>query len=102
MGGIQSTPGGPQGLSLPKCPSPFESVGNFACVMPCPTEKGYERRTVNGGFQCVYKAEPQNSTTLNTVSATIFTGSTLSDLQRVDGKAGLRLSRWRRCPFLTT
>lgn len=82
MGGAQSTT-----FSLPKCPTPFESVGNFACVMSCPTEKGYERRNVNGGFQCVYKGDPQYSTTLNTVSATIFTGSTLPDLQKADGKA---------------
>lgn len=67
--------------TLPKCPSPFESVGNLSCVMNCPNEKGYERRNVNGGLQCVYRADPRYSTTLNTVSAVIFNGSTLSDLQ---------------------
>ena len=70
--------------SFPKCPMPFESIGNLACVMPCPTEKGFERRSTNGAFQCVYKADPQYSTTLNTVSATVFEGSTLEDLQKTD------------------
>lgn len=72
---------------LPKCPTPFEGVGNLSCVMNCPIEKGYERRNVNGGFRCVYKADPQHSTTMNTVSATVFTGNSLSDLKGVDGKA---------------
>lgn len=72
---------------LPRCPAPFEGVGNMACVMNCPTEKGYERRNVNGGFQCVYRSDPQYSTTLNTVSATVFTGTTLEDLKSVDSKA---------------
>ena len=75
------------GISLPKCPAPFESVGNLTCVMPCPTEKGYERRNTNGGFQCVYRPDTRYSTTLNTVSATVFNGSTLQDLQKEDGRA---------------
>lgn len=75
------------GVSLPKCPTPFESVGNLSCVISCPTEKGYERRSVNGGFQCVYRADKSYSTTLNTVSAVVFDGSTLQDLQRADVKA---------------
>lgn len=79
--------GNTQFSGFPKCPTPFESVGNLACVMNCPAEKGYERRNVNGGFQCVYKADPQYSTVLNTVSATVFDGSTLPDLQKSDGKA---------------
>ena len=66
---------------LPKCPTPFEGAGNLSCVMTCPTEKGYERRNVNGGFQCVYKADPRYFTTLNTLSAVMFTGSTLPDLK---------------------
>lgn len=74
-------------LSFPKCPVPFESAGNLACVMACPTERGYERRSVNGGFQCVYKADPQYSTTLNSLSAVVFDGSTLPDLQNADTKA---------------
>lgn len=72
---------------LPKCPTPFESVGNLSCVMNCPTEKGYERRNVNGGFQCVYKANQSYSTSMNTVSATVFVGNTLADLKGVDTKA---------------
>lgn len=84
MGNVQSDGGG---FVMPKCPAPFDSVGNIACVMPCPSEKGYERRNVNGGFQCVYKPDPQYSTTLNTVSAVVFTGSTLPDLQNSDRKA---------------
>jgi hypothetical protein len=72
---------------LPKCPTPFESVGNLSCIMNCPSEKGYERRNVNDGFQCVYKADPRHSTTMNTVSATVFTGSTLGELKSTDTKA---------------
>ena len=79
--------GNAQSGGFPKCPTPFESVGNLACVMNCPAEKGYERRNVNGGFQCVYKADLQYSTVLNTVSATIFDGSTLRDLQKSDAKS---------------
>ena len=74
-------------ISFPKCPVPFESAGNLACIMPCPSEKGYERRNVNGGFQCVYKADPQYNTTLNSLSAVVFDGSTLPDLQKADTKA---------------
>lgn len=74
-------------LSFPKCPVPFESAGNLACVMACPTERGYERRNVNGGFQCVYKADPQYTTTLNSLSAVVFDGSTLPDLQNADTRA---------------
>jgi hypothetical protein len=55
--------------------------------MACPTERGYERRNVNGGFQCVYKADPKHFTTLNSVSAVVFDGSTLPDLQKTDTKA---------------
>lgn len=72
--------------SMPKCPSPFESVGNLACVMSCPTEKGYERRNVNGGFQCVYRADTRYSTVLNTVSAVVFPGTTLEELKQEDVK----------------
>jgi hypothetical protein len=78
MGGVQS---------MPKCPTPFESVGNLACIMNCPSEKGYERRNVNGGFQCVYRANPEFKVTMNTVSATIFNGNTLDELRSVDPKA---------------
>lgn len=72
---------------LPKCPSPFESVGNLSCIMNCPGEKGYERRNVNGGFQCVYKADPRHSVVMNTVSATIFNGTTLTELQTANATA---------------
>jgi hypothetical protein len=87
MGQIQSMAGGLSGLEMPKCPIPFESAGNLSCVMSCPTEKGYERRSVNGGFQCVYKGDPQYSTTLNTVSAVIFPGTTLQQLQTANPTA---------------
>jgi hypothetical protein len=73
--------------SMPKCPTPFESVGNLSCVMDCPTAKGYERRHVNGGFQCAYRANPRYSTVLNTVSAIMFDGDTLDDLKNEDAKA---------------
>ena len=73
--------GGNQSFLMPKCPTPFESAGNLSCVMSCPTERGYERRAVNGGFQCVYKSDPKFSATLNTVSAVIFGGTSLQQLQ---------------------
>lgn len=87
MGTISSKSGGQTNIVLPKCPSPFESVGNLSCVMACPSEKGYERRPVQGGFRCVYKADPQYSTSLNTLSAVVFDGMTLGDLQKKDVKA---------------
>ena len=69
---------------FPKCPTPFESVGNLACVMPCPSERGFERRSNIGEFRCVYKDDPKYFTRLNTVSAAVFEGSTLQDLQNKD------------------
>ena len=66
---------------MPKCPTPFESSGNMSCVMSCPTERGYERRSVNGGFQCVYKSDTKHFATLNTVSALFFQGTSLQQLQ---------------------
>ena len=71
-------------IDFPKCPTPFESVGNLACVMPCPTERGFERVSSNGGFRCAYKDNPSYYATLNTVSAVPFEGSTLQDLQKKD------------------
>lgn len=85
MGNAQSGGGG--GIPTPKCPSPFESVGNFACVMSCPTQKGYERQNVNNGFQCVYRANPEFKVTMNTVSAVFFSGNTLQDLRTADVNA---------------
>ena len=79
--------GGNQSLFMPKCPLPFESAGNFSCVMSCPTERGYERRPINGGFQCVYRNDPKHSTTLNTVSAVMFEGTTLQQLQSTNPTA---------------
>ena len=81
MGASASKSGG---FEFPKCPTPFESVGNLACVMPCPTERGFERVSSNGGFRCAYKDNPSYYTTLNTVSAVPFEGSTLQDLQKKD------------------
>jgi hypothetical protein len=73
---------------LPRCPTPFEGVGNMACVMVCPTEKGYERRLAGGEYQCVYKSDPQYAVVMNTVSATVFfPGSTLEDLKAVNPTA---------------
>jgi hypothetical protein len=81
MGGNISTGGT---FNFPKCPTPFESVGNFTCVMPCPTERGFERRSASGGFRCVYRDNPLYFTTLNSVSAVPFEGSTLEDLRKKD------------------
>jgi len=78
---------------FPKCPTPFESTGNMSCVMACPTERGYERRAVNGGFQCVYKSDPKHFTTLNTVSAVLFHGTTLEQLKSVNPTAFSEFSR---------
>ena len=52
--------------------------------MPCPSERGFERRSNNGEFRCVYKDDPKYFTTLNTVSVAVFEGSTLADLQKVN------------------
>jgi hypothetical protein len=49
--------------------------------MSCPTERGYERRSVNGGFQCVYKSDTKHFATLNSVSALFFQGTSLQHLQ---------------------
>ena len=81
MGGTQSSTGGQPIFELPKCPVPFETAGNLSCVMPCPNERGYERRNVNGGFQCVYKSDPSYSATMNIVSAVMFEGRSLEQLQ---------------------
>jgi len=61
--------------------------------MACPTERGYERRAVNGGFQCVYKSDPKHFTTLNTVSAVLFHGTTLEQLKSVNPTAFSEFSR---------
>jgi hypothetical protein len=69
---------------FPRCPIPFESAGNFSCVMPCPSPQGFERRAANGGFRCVYKDNPSYFATLNSVSAVVFNGSTVDDIQKLD------------------
>jgi predicted transposase YbfD/YdcC len=66
---------------FPKCPVPFESAGNLSCVMPCRTDKGFERRNENGTFKCVYKTDPSNAITLNTLGAQFFDGTTLDNLK---------------------
>jgi hypothetical protein len=66
---------------FPKCPVPFESAGNLSCVMPCKTDKGFERRNENGTFKCVYKSDPSNAITLNTLGAQFFDGTTLDNLK---------------------
>ena len=81
MGGIQSKDGGPPVFITPKCPKPFESAGNLACVMACPTERGFERRNTNNGFQCVYKADDKVSVTMNTVTATFLGANTVEELK---------------------
>lgn len=63
-----------------KCPSPFVSVDASTCVMPCPSEKGFVRRVVNGGLKCVYSADPAYDVDLVTVGAVAFSGNTLQDL----------------------
>lgn len=88
MGGTPSKSGGPAPvLTFPKCPTPFESSGNLSCVMQCPADRGFERRSVTGGFKCVYKADPKNAVTLSTLSAAMFTGTSLTDIQTADPKA---------------
>ena len=66
---------------FPKCPVPFESAVNLSCVMPCKTDKGFERRNENGTFKCVYKTDPSNAITLNTLGAQFFDGTTLDNLK---------------------
>ena len=88
MGGVPSKSGGPAPvLTFPKCPTPFESSGNLSCVMQCPTDRGFERTNVNGGFKCTYKADPKSAVTLSTLSAAMFDGTTLNDLKSKDSKA---------------
>ncbi len=81
MGTISSKAGEPPKIVLPKCPTPFESMNLAACVMPCPSEKGYERRSTAQGLRCVYKADPKYSVQMNTVASVVFDGTTLADLQ---------------------
>lgn len=81
MGTASSRPGQPPSIVLPKCPTPFESVNALTCVMPCPSEKGYERRSTPQGLRCVYKPDPTYSVQLNTLSSVVFDGTTLNDLQ---------------------
>lgn len=66
---------------FPKCPVPFESAGNLSCIMPCKTDKGFERRNENGTFKCVYKTDPSYAITLNTLGAQFFEGTTLNELK---------------------
>lgn len=53
--------------------------------MECPSERGFERRaaSLNGGHACVYTADPTHSVTLETVSASVFTGSAIEDVQDI-------------------
>lgn len=81
MGTISTKPGEPPKVALPKCPTPFEGINVFTCIMPCPTEKGYERRMTAQGPRCVYKDDPRYSIPLNTVPSVVFDGTTLNDLQ---------------------
>jgi len=55
--------------------------------MKCPTDKGFERRDVGRGIKCVYKPDPKYAITLKTLSAILFTGSTLEDVKAADPKA---------------
>ncbi len=87
MGTSSSKPGEFPKFIPPKCPTPFESMSMFTCVMPCPTDKGYERRATPQGMRCVYKAEPKYSVQLNTVASVVFEGTTLNDLQKANVQA---------------
>jgi hypothetical protein len=87
MGVAPSSAGGSPVITLPKCPTPFDSAGNLSCVMQCPTDKGFERSTTNGSFKCVYKSDNQFSVSLNSLSAVLFDGSSLNDLKTKDPKA---------------
>jgi hypothetical protein len=75
MGNAPGTP-----IPFPKCPTPFQNIGNFSCVMPCPSGRGFERRAANGGQRCVYTADPTNFVTLESVSATVFTGAEIDNV----------------------
>lgn len=73
------------GLNItPKCPTPFVSADAFTCVMPCPEERKFVREGTNGAYKCVYAPDRQVSVTLTTVGATLFNGTTLTELQTVD------------------
>lgn len=82
MGNSVSVEGGPN--IFPKCPAPFVSADAFACVMPCPTDRKFTRQGGANGFRCVYGPDEQVSVPLTTIGATIFNGSTLEDLIKID------------------
>jgi len=86
MGAVSSRPGEPARFVFPKCPTPFESMG-LQCVMPCPAEKGFQRRQINGEFRCVYQADPQFFVPLSPIGAVVFEGTTLESLQTANPNA---------------
>lgn len=51
------------------CPSEFRphptAIGH--CVAPCPADKGFEYRVVNGVLKCVYKEDPSQGVNVNTL-----------------------------------
>lgn len=77
-----SVEGGPS--ILPKCPAPFVSADALSCVMPCPSERKFTRQGGANGFRCVYGPDDQVSVPLTTIGATMFEGSTLEDLIKID------------------
>lgn len=75
MGNAAGTP-----FPFPKCPTPFQNIGNFSCVMPCPSERGFERRAGTNGQRCVYTADPTHFVTLESVAATVFNGTAIDNV----------------------
>ena len=78
---------------MSKCPTPFENIGSSTCVMPCPTDRNFERVNDNGQYKCVYKPDPTYSVNLQTIGAVDFTGSTIDDLQAVFPGAATQFGR---------
>lgn len=68
----------------PKCPAPFQHAGGGSCVMPCPADKKFIRRDGAEGLKCTYWPDNTKSVPLVVIGTTVFDGTTLEDLQRVN------------------
>lgn len=54
-----------------QCPSSFANIPG-GCVAQCPTDKGFEQRMVNTQPQCVYKADPTRTVSLQPMEYATF------------------------------
>ena len=73
-----------------QCPSSFRSAGGLACFNECPSEKGFEFRTDNGQYKCVYKDAPEFAVNLNPIGIVrrgteYFPNLTVEGVKDIDG-----------------